>query len=340
MRLATVPPGSVVTSLRQAERSRQGTGHAWPGRGGRGRTLCGMAGHHFRAGIVAIVRRSDGQVLAFERADVPGQWQLPAGRPRAGRGRRGRGLARAGGGDRSRPEAGRARAGPRRVDRDGVAGRVWSGSSGRLGQAQRWFEFRPHDDGVTPRPDGREFRDWKWVEPAWLVEHVVAFKRPAYARMLTAAPRSSARRARPAVADDLFSAVAEDRLRAQAPLAARLRPRTIDDVVGQAQLLGPGPPAAPPRRAGPPVVGAAVGPARHRQDDARPRRRRHDVAGVRAAVGGHGRRQGRPRGDRAGRASASASAGRARSCSSTRSTASRSRSRTPCCRRSRTARSC
>ncbi len=42
--------------------------------------------------------------------------------------------------------------------------------------------------------------------------------------------------------DDLFSAVAEDRLRAQAPLAARLRPRTIDDVVGQPQLLGPGRP--------------------------------------------------------------------------------------------------
>ncbi|HEU4841247.1 MAG TPA: replication-associated recombination protein A [Ilumatobacteraceae bacterium] len=42
--------------------------------------------------------------------------------------------------------------------------------------------------------------------------------------------------------DDLFSAVAEERLRSQAPLAARLRPRTIDDVVGQPALLGPGRP--------------------------------------------------------------------------------------------------
>ncbi|MET0146895.1 MAG: replication-associated recombination protein A [Ilumatobacteraceae bacterium] len=41
---------------------------------------------------------------------------------------------------------------------------------------------------------------------------------------------------------DLFSAAAEDRLRRQAPLAARLRPRTIDEVVGQDQLLGPGRP--------------------------------------------------------------------------------------------------
>ena len=41
---------------------------------------------------------------------------------------------------------------------------------------------------------------------------------------------------------DLFSAAAEERLRAQSPLAARLRPRTLDDVVGQAHLVGPGKP--------------------------------------------------------------------------------------------------
>jgi putative ATPase len=41
---------------------------------------------------------------------------------------------------------------------------------------------------------------------------------------------------------DLFAAAAEARLRATAPLAARLRPRTIDDVVGQDHLVGPGKP--------------------------------------------------------------------------------------------------
>jgi putative ATPase len=41
---------------------------------------------------------------------------------------------------------------------------------------------------------------------------------------------------------DLFTAAAEERLRSTAPLAARLRPRTIDDVVGQAHLVGPGRP--------------------------------------------------------------------------------------------------
>jgi putative ATPase len=44
------------------------------------------------------------------------------------------------------------------------------------------------------------------------------------------------------VADDLFSAAAAQRLRAQAPLAARLRPRSLDDVVGQQHLVGTGRP--------------------------------------------------------------------------------------------------
>src|SRR4029453_417007 len=45
-----------------------------------------------------------------------------------------------------------------------------------------------------------------------------------------------------AVPDDLFSNAVADRLRAQAPLAARIRPRTIDEVVGQEHLVGPGRP--------------------------------------------------------------------------------------------------
>jgi putative ATPase len=44
------------------------------------------------------------------------------------------------------------------------------------------------------------------------------------------------------MAEDLFGSAAEDRLQRQAPLAARLRPRTLDDVVGQPHLLGRGKP--------------------------------------------------------------------------------------------------
>ncbi len=43
-------------------------------------------------------------------------------------------------------------------------------------------------------------------------------------------------------AEDLFSDAAERRVAARAPLAARLRPRTLDEIVGQQHLLGPGAP--------------------------------------------------------------------------------------------------
>ncbi|MFM1837965.1 MAG: hypothetical protein RLZZ327_839 [Actinomycetota bacterium] len=45
--------------------------------------------------------------------------------------------------------------------------------------------------------------------------------------------------------DDLFAHAALTKLQEQAPLAARLRPRTLDDIVGQPHLLGP---AGPLRR--------------------------------------------------------------------------------------------
>jgi putative ATPase len=41
---------------------------------------------------------------------------------------------------------------------------------------------------------------------------------------------------------DLFAAAATDRLAARGPLAARMRPRTLDDIVGQRHLVAPGAP--------------------------------------------------------------------------------------------------
>jgi len=42
--------------------------------------------------------------------------------------------------------------------------------------------------------------------------------------------------------DDLFHAAAAERLAARAPLADRLRPARLDDIVGQPHLLAPGAP--------------------------------------------------------------------------------------------------
>ncbi|HML00912.1 MAG TPA: AAA family ATPase, partial [Acidimicrobiales bacterium] len=58
-------------------------------------------------------------------------------------------------------------------------------------------------------------------------------------------PRSPRRGSRPeagAAVPDMFSAAAEEQLAARAPLATRLRPRTLDDIVGQRHLVAPGAP--------------------------------------------------------------------------------------------------
>jgi len=41
---------------------------------------------------------------------------------------------------------------------------------------------------------------------------------------------------------DLFGAAADRALRERSPLAARLRPRSLDEIVGQTHLVGPGAP--------------------------------------------------------------------------------------------------
>ena len=69
------------------------------------------------------------------------------------------------------------------------------------------------------------------------------------------------------------AAAVEERLARQAPLAARLRPPTLDEVVGQQHLLGPGQAAAGPHRVRPALVAHPLGAARHGQDHDRPARR-------------------------------------------------------------------
>ena len=46
----------------------------------------------------------------------------------------------------------------------------------------------------------------------------------------------------PVAGDDLFSGAANERIAQRAPLAARLRPHTLDEIIGQHHLVGPGAP--------------------------------------------------------------------------------------------------
>ncbi|MFM8268449.1 MAG: NUDIX domain-containing protein [Ilumatobacteraceae bacterium] len=146
-----------------------------------------MSGPHFRVGVVVVVRRP-GQVLAFERCDSPGSWQLPQG---------GVDL------DESLVDAAwrelgeETGLGPTEVEL--VAQfpewlayewpeeirRVKGGECHRIGQVQRWFLFDARAPEIEPQPDGREFCAWRWVEPAWLVDHVPAWRRAPYRRVLS-----------------------------------------------------------------------------------------------------------------------------------------------------------
>jgi len=141
-----------------------------------------MGSLQFRAGTVAVVSNSKGQVLVFQRADVPGQWQLPQGGIDDGE------VPVEGAWRELHEETGLKPSDVRLTD-EYPEWTVYEWPNGvkrgnRLGQAQRWFFFEILDDDIEPTPDGEEFDDWKWAETDWLIDQIVAFRKPSYERVL------------------------------------------------------------------------------------------------------------------------------------------------------------
>lgn len=143
-----------------------------------------MPSQSFRANVGIVVARADGHVLVFERADKPGQWQLPQG-----------GLD-------VDEEPGQAALRELEEETGIAADRVelmaehpgWlayelpperrRSKTGR-GQVQKWFllRFLGTDDDIDLVPaasERQEFRAFRWVPLAELVEEVWEVRRPIY----------------------------------------------------------------------------------------------------------------------------------------------------------------
>lgn len=135
-----------------------------------------------------VIRHPDLQrVLAFERADAADSWQLPQG-----------GLET---GEEPIEGAWRELEEETGLTEEHVIARAeypdwvayeWPleimrehGKDGRRrGQVQKWFLFDALSPDIVPTPDGSEFVAWRWVEPRWLIEQVLDWRRPAYERVL------------------------------------------------------------------------------------------------------------------------------------------------------------
>lgn len=149
-----------------------------------------MAKPSFRAGVVVVVRRDDGQILAFERGDTSGSWQLPQGGIDEGETPKHaawRELAE---------ETGLGPAHVRMIDvyphwtvyewpSYVAVKKPPAKTADRLGQAHKWFFFEPLDEEhLEPVPDMHEFVDWKWMQPEELIDQVVEFRRHCYEQVL------------------------------------------------------------------------------------------------------------------------------------------------------------
>ena len=138
----------------------------------------------FRAGVGAVIMNRKGQVLAFERRDAPGAWQLPQG-----------GLELDETVERAlfrevREETGLSR----RHLRKKFEAPVWLGyeypssntsSKKGRGQVHRWFflELVGHERSIDVKPGG-EFTAWRWCTLSGLVDSVPPFRRGVYRELV------------------------------------------------------------------------------------------------------------------------------------------------------------
>lgn len=139
----------------------------------------------FRAGVGAVIVNDERQVLALERKDVPGAWQLPQG-----------GIDRGETPEQSvvreiREETGIGREQLKPITQETrllsyeLPDEHRTEKTGR-GQTLYWYLFLyTGDAGGIDLKQSEEFRDWKWMSMEELVSEVVEFRKPVYRELET-----------------------------------------------------------------------------------------------------------------------------------------------------------
>ena len=136
----------------------------------------------FRAGVGLLIANRDGRLLAFERTDIPGAWQLPQGGLEPGED------VEEAAWRELEEETGLT---AHEVDLE-VVSEGWTvyelppemrrAKTGR-GQVHRCFLFRLRKgEELPPMPEGpaAEFRDRRWVAISQIATDAVSFRRPVY----------------------------------------------------------------------------------------------------------------------------------------------------------------
>lgn len=144
-------------------------------------------GQYFRAGVGAVIVNDQSEVLAFERSDVPGAWQLPQGGIEAG-------------------EEPTEAIGREILEETGLSisdltflGRypdllvyelpldARSKKTGR-GQVQYWFVFRADVERKLTIELNEEFNTWRWMPMLELIRCTADFRRSLYEKLLAFLP--------------------------------------------------------------------------------------------------------------------------------------------------------
>jgi len=139
----------------------------------------GSLGQYYRAGVGAVITNGRGEVLACERSDDPGSWQLPQG-----------GMEEAEAPDEALrrelgEETGLALAQLRLLESRSLLlaydlpPQYRSAKTGR-GQVQHWFFLEFSKAELPAISLGREFRAWRWMPIPDLVAGAVDFRRAVY----------------------------------------------------------------------------------------------------------------------------------------------------------------